>query len=180
MKKIYFIILAVAAVALTSCEMALNNAGKNLSIGLMAQLAVDMRGLSVEECDSLMRDNQFHAIGALREEGLTTWERDSVGTIMRTITPSGYSTITAVATYKDYNALCARMWLTTLYGVAGAKAQFKGNVDNKDVTTYEDVRSVINTEHEFLQAIFSEDDKQAELRITYMDGEYQYIFRLNN
>lgn len=179
MKKMYIAIL-MAVVALTSCEKILNNAEKNLNTDLMAQLAVDMRGLSVEECDSLMRDNEFHAIGALREEGLTTWERDSVGTIMRTITPSGYSTITAVATYKDYNALCARMWLTTLYGVAGAKAQFKGNVDNKDVTTYEDVRSVINTEHEFLQAIFSEDDKQAELRITYMDGEYQYIFRLNN
>lgn len=178
MKKIYIAIL-MAAAALTSCEGFFSQTGNRLNQGLMAQLTVDMRGRSVEDCDSIMRKNDFHVIGSLQEEGLTTWERDSIGTIMRS-SIGGYTNLSAIATFDDYNALCARMWLTTLYGVSSTNAKFRGNVDNTSVSTYEDVRSVINTSHNFLQAIFEEKDSQAELRITYMDGYYQYLFRLNN
>lgn len=180
MKKIYFIILAVAAMTMTSCKKMLEELGEDLNTGLMAQLVVDMRGLDVEKCDSIMKANDFKAKGELREVGVTTWECESLGTIKRTTSMTGNTSLTALASYEDYNTTCARMWLTSLYGVASVKATFSGMIGNNKVDTYEEIRSEINTPHEYLQAKYTEGDSQVELRINYVDGKYEYLFRLNN
>lgn len=136
--------------AMTGCQKMAQNISDNASKLTMATSVRYMRSYpnDIQACDSILKAKGFQA-DKLTDLGTTTWTRANTGSVTRTKSVNdGCTTIyyKAETTYSSYNYVHARAWAYDAYECEGKNYYFKGTLDDKSFSTYDELYKMLENE----------------------------------